>query len=730
MVSRYGLAIAAAALLMGCDAYDASLLPRTPSYRDAGADQLPYVTLCGNGRLDPGEGCDTAIEDGAAGSCVSACPQTDPCSPQVPAGPDCDIECVGLRITKAVNGDGCCPEGAGPTVDSDCGFCGDKIVGPAETCDPPQKCAVAEACVARGACLVAIFTGDPATCSASCRVQQIEACEDDDGCCPAGCSAGSDNNCSASCGNGIVESEQGETCEPGDPDKPCPSDCDDGQACTSDVLTGSANNCNAQCSNLPITVAVDGDGCCLPGENSINDSDCAPQCGNEVLEAGETCDPCPANCDDQDVCTADQSSGSAGACTLVCSHVALSAGPADGCCPPGANANSDADCAPVCGNNIQEGSEKCDPCPSTCSDGIACTTDSSTGSAGACSLACSHSAITAAGPLDGCCPSGANATTDADCAPVCGNSVKEGSEKCDPCPSTCNDGVACTTDSSSGSAGACSLQCTHTTITAPSNGDACCPSGANAVNDSDCTAQCGNGVTEPGEQCDGGPLCRNCVLLFNSSLVHRYSFNGSGTTITDSVGTAHGTAINCSVANGAVDLQSSVTGDYVDLPNGLISGLSQVTFEVWLKWDGGDNRQHVVDFGYSSGGAGTSFFMLEASNGNGQFASYLNVTSAPTDPANDLGVMDSSALSQSGVHHIAVTFNGTRLSLFLDGVRQSYADGAARALSSIDDRNNWLGHSQFSGDPELDATLYEFRIYSKALTTAEITASYNAGQNP
>jgi hypothetical protein len=33
--------------------------------------------------------------------------------------------------------------------------------------------------------------------------------------------------------------------------------------------------------------------------------------------------------------------------------------------------------------------------------------------------------------LDGCCPKNANATTDADCAPVCGNGVVERGESCD-----------------------------------------------------------------------------------------------------------------------------------------------------------------------------------------------------------------------------------------------------------------------------------------------------------
>jgi hypothetical protein len=457
-----------------------------------------------------------------------------------------------------------------------------------------------------------------------------------------------------------VEPDKGETCEIDDPERPCPTDCDDSMACTSDLLTGSASNCNVECTHVSITEPAPDDGCCPPGENSINDSDCSPTCGNTLVEAGETCDPCPASCDDQDACTSDLESGSAGQCNQVCIH----------------------------------------------------------------------QAITSAASGDGCCPPGANTTTDSDCAPICGNQVKEGSEKCDPCPSSCNDGVACTVDGSTGSAAACSLQCTHTTITAPSSGDMCCPNGANAGNDSDCTAQCGNGVTEPGEQCDGGGLCRNCNLLFASSLVHRYSFNGSGSTIADSVGTAHGTCRNCTVASGAVDLAAGVSGDYVELPAGLIHNLTELTFEVWVDCESSTIRQHIIDFGDNVSGSGTSFFMLEPKSGDGYLATYVNFTSASADAANDWSAVDNTALSLAGVQHLAVTFNGTRLQLFLNGVLQATTTTAAQSLSSIADTHNWLGRSQFSANPELDGILYEFRIYSKALTATEVQASFDAGQNP
>jgi hypothetical protein len=49
------------------------------------------------------------------------------------------------------------------------------------------------------------------------------------------------------------------------------------------------------------------------------------------------------------------------------------------------------------------------------------------------------------------------------------------------------------------------------------------------------------------------------------------------------------------------------------------------------------------------------------------------------------------------------------------------------ALSRLDDQNNWLGRSQWAFDNELAGTYHEFRVYSRALTAAQIAASFAAG---
>ena len=78
-------------------------------------------------------------------------------------------------------------------------------------------------------------------------------------------------------------------------------------------------------------------------------------------------------------------SGSAANCDVTCTNDPVTAcADGDTCCPAGCDATTDSDCQPVCGNDVLEPGETCDPqatCPTTCDDADACTADMLTGAA-------------------------------------------------------------------------------------------------------------------------------------------------------------------------------------------------------------------------------------------------------------------------------------------------------------------------------------------------------------
>ncbi len=501
---------------------------------DDGADPA-----CGNGVIDLGETCDTALALGAPGACPRAdCDDGLACTTNVRVGDGCFARCTHADITARVAGDKCCPQGATNADDSDCSAtCGDGTVDVGETCDTgiaagaPGACPGASGCDDQNPCTDDHLVS-AGTCAAICAhvARTVQSGDVIDGCCPVGAWHEADVDCPASCGDGRRQSA--ERCDPGIADGAfgaCPRSCDDGDPCTVDVRTGSA--CQIQCTHPAVTAFVSGDGCCPPRGNRRVDHDCAPTCGNGLVETGETCDrgaapastgACPTSCPPSpSACLVAALVGSDEDCTRACvlTKVVACDAKADGCCADGCTSATDPDCSPTCGDGVVQAAngETCDvgiapgapgACAKSCSDGVACTRDVLV-AAGTCEATCLFLPVTEARPGDGCCPPGADATLDPDCAPLCGNGVAEPpSETCDyaagsgACPATCPASDACMAIRIEGVVGACTSACVAHPVTACKAGDGCCPPGCTLATDSDCAAICGDGLQSAGEICD------------------------------------------------------------------------------------------------------------------------------------------------------------------------------------------------------------------------------------
>jgi hypothetical protein len=201
--------------------------------------------------------------------------------------------------------------------------------------------------------------------------------------------------------NGVETCTPGVACNPG-----TPMNCDDGLDCTED----GCNSLDGTCFHLPVHERCsDGDVCN----------------GAETCQPGVGCtDGTPVDCDDDVDCTTDRCDPATG----VCSHL-----PQDSACNDGTFCNGDEICDETRG---------CLPgTPPSCSDGVACTDD-----------ACNPASDTCVNtPIDSRCDDGQLCNGPELCLGMAG---------CQPgTPPTCDDSVACTTDTcdpaAAGGAGRC-----------------------------------------------------------------------------------------------------------------------------------------------------------------------------------------------------------------------------------------------------------------------------------
>jgi len=267
--------------------------------------------------------------------------------------------------------------------------------------------------------------------------------------------------------------------------------------------------------------------------------------------------------------------------------------------------------------------------------------------------------------------------------------------------------------------------------------------------DHDGTPDCHDGcIQNPALQTPG--LC-GCALPDSAAplcLAHRYRFDdgaagdaGASNMVRDSVGTAHGTAMNVTLnGSGTLTLAGGVSDQYVSLPSGIISALgNSATFEAWITWTGPiASWQRVFDFGANDsptpGGQGTGTAFV--------FFTPNSPTGVPLLSVNTVGLTEvlgatsfPQGLNGTQPHYVACVIDGgvagdggrtPSASIYIDGALVRTTTSIS-TLSGLNDIYNWLGRSQFISDTEFAGTYYDFRIHSSAMTAQQISASFTAG---
>ncbi len=221
-----------------------------------------------------------------------------------------------------------------------------------------------------------------------------------------------------------------------------------------------------------------------------------------------------------------------------------------------------------------------------------------------------------------------------------------------------------------------------------------------------------------------------------AALTHRYSFTSD---VSDSVGNANGTIQgNVSVGGGVATFPGQANTDYIQLPPGLISNYTSVTFEMWVDVGQNGTWEELYAFGnQDAGGAGANMLMFCPHTGS--TPADFRMSYAQADPGyNDEHVVNGTGvLDGLGPMSVTCVYDppNNAMSLYTNGVLVgtlspvTTGTGKQFSLTNVYNVNSWLGRSLYNADSPYNGTIDEFRIYDAPLGPLQIFANNAAGPN-
>ena len=151
---------------------------------------------------------------------------------------------------------------------------------------------------------------------------------------------------------------------------------------------------------------------------------------------------------------------------------------------------------------------------------------------------------------------------------------------------------------------------------------------------------------------------------------------------------------------------------YADIEDGFISNLTDFTISTWVKLNTSSNWVRIFDFGT---GTNTNMFLTPQNGGTGKYRFAIKSGGGSEQQIN------SSISPAIGVwSHIVITMEGSIGIMYINGVEVGRKEDFSINPSNLGiTTQNYFGKSQYP-DPYLNATLDEFRVYNRALSSTEV----------
>lgn len=176
-------------------------------------------------------------------------------------------------------------------------------------------------------------------------------------------------------------------------------------------------------------------------------------------------------------------------------------------------------------------------------------------------------------------------------------------------------------------------------------------------------------------------------------------------------------------AVGIRNISSTVSSEWVELPVGLLSGLSTLTLSIWVR-DLSTTRNGGRLFHFSKGTSDDFYFSPDQLNpstsragghlgGARTGATFVDLwTASPT-------------LTDKVWHQVALTWSAASIDLYIDGSLVGRKASPGVIPSDLGATSpNWLGRTLDDGFIALYAEIDDLRIYSRSMTASEIAQLY------
>jgi hypothetical protein len=223
------------------------------------------------------------------------------------------------------------------------------------------------------------------------------------------------------------------------------------------------------------------------------------------------------------------------------------------------------------------------------------------------------------------------------------------------------------------------------------------------------------------------------LSAFSQVLAHRYSFSEApgSATVPDSVGTAHGTLLGTGSFDGNGNLSLTGVDGYVDLGANLIAGETNIAVEAWVSFGANNGWARLFDFGDTDPitGAGSYGMDFIPHTGDGNNRSLFEVFD--TNPGNNHapGVYFSPPLDSQGKVYLVAVYDPQVpiMAIYVNGVLKASATDITILFSAFNNTHSYIGRSGYNGDPYLNATIDEFRVYASGMSAFQIAVNFAAG---